>query len=472
MNYRKVCPERCCKKGDIQIADMGHGEAIVFKKQGLLWLRDFGESSGTRKTGCSVAKILGQAACGPKCPLHSGCFFKKIGQDGLKWNAVLSHPHEDHFVGFHRLYELYGGKKKIFETAYLSRLCSSPDQMHSLSKKIEECLIIHCFTQPRGGRSSISNAFNFLVSEIVMSALSQQVVHLSATAKPERGFPGNVLFPINDIITDENVMGENRLERLVDDFWEHLPDTKSSFKSAADEISEILMKYCLSDHDATGDEAGDYNQICQQLAKLKQDAQLHFSEGNNLSRLRNTTKVNIDDSSLIFTMELDPDLSEANYPDCCNCTAAPPCHLCEKSKKCDVPTCLFGNLYRSDKNEKNTRRWLFLGDNNDPIIRSLYTVPRLHGEFHFIKAAHHGSRGGNVLKKMGVKSNCVIFCYGDGCKCNDPEISYLEIANCVIFTSLKTSHPKNTRNSIFDAANADKIKLFQGERMVKIMDKN
>ena len=474
--YDKVCPGKCCKKGDVWIADMGHGEAIAFKKDSQYYLRDFGESSGTRKSGCSVAKILSSSPCHPECPFGADCVFKTVRQrTDMKWNAILSHPHQDHFKGFHELYQINktkGSDGKIFETAYLPKMLHpSEEEIAILSRKIEACLLMICSASSRGRQDSPADAFNFLVYEIVMSALSKRVIHLSATVREsesEHKFPGDIFYPIKSVINDEIVLGKSKLESILTDLHRSnsFPDLMGKISSTAADVTKIILKYCSSDHDSSGSEDFDYKQILHLVTGLKKEIKKQFgfrkvSEDFIFTQILDETRNSIDDSSLVFTVDLTQDM--VNYTDCAFCAQVPPCRRCEDDKECNIPTCPVGLALCKGKSDGIIRRWLFLGDNSDSAVKALYANPLLHVPCHFIKAGHHGSRGGKALNEMGVKSNCVVACYGDGGKCSDPQESYLKIANCIVLTSLRSNHSVNGKDSIFSAATDGRIKVLKSE---------
>ena len=156
----KVCNNECCKKGNVWIANMGHGETIVFKKGDEYYLRDFGESSGSRETGCTVMRMLGDEPTDEckNCCMINDCIFRKIpnGSDmrrGLQWNAILSHAHGDHFKGFLEIFNQIRKKEesgftveKVFDKAFLPCFCSKKVNIKHFSSYVEAAAILYSFS--------------------------------------------------------------------------------------------------------------------------------------------------------------------------------------------------------------------------------------------------------------------------------------------------------------------------------------
>ena len=509
--YHPVCKDRCCKKGDVWIANMGHGETIVFQKNGEYFLRDFGESSENRAIGCSVGKILADSAPSVKmqcsddksvCPLKSACVFRMLPhnghvENGPKWNAILSHAHSDHFNGFMKLFESQktgqgGRQRNIFEEVYLPCFCSKQEDFEKYSKYVEAALISYCFfdnfnstdakaqldKQAYAGKEEASV---FLTYEIVMSGLSSQVTHLSAAhSSPEQGFAQDIYLPIRDAINDAAFLNSG-IEPYVERFWQALSDSnldldgndsvEAIFVGPRNEISSILQHYLLLDSgNNSRNKRTDYDNVMNMVSVLAtRTSQIRgrFDQQKLTDAyltLVNVLSRNIDDASLVFdvTFECEAECTS----ECCNDNngkIGTPCRECDDPTKCNSPSCPLALLASSSETRQFPVNWLFLGDNHDSIIRTLFANgPFLRQNYDFIKAAHHGSRGGQALKAIGEKSNCVVCCCGNGHRSNAVQIEYAEISKCVVLTALKDRWKQKGQIPPVLEQFRDKIKVLPG----------
>ena len=501
-----ACDSACCKKGNVWIANMGHGEAIVFKKGDEYFLRDFGESSGSRKIGCNVARILADssdAACAD-CSQWKNCVFRRIPR-GIshdagepQWNAILSHAHSDHSKGFMELFEKQrtpqGGKpRKLFQKAYLPCFCSKQEDFAKYSKYVEAALISYCFFDKINSNNTITKldkrayagkeeAKAFLTYEIVMSGLSSQVTHLSAAhSSPEQGFAHDIYLPIRDAINDA-VFLHSDIELYVERFWQTFGKGEFSwdendrvrafFTKVQGEISSILRHYLLLDSDNNNRNAKtDYDDVIKKMLDL---AERTSKIGGCFNRqtlvdeyltLVNVLSRNVDDASLVFdvTFECEAECTS----ECCNDNngkIGTPCRECNDAPaNCKCPSCPSALLASSSMTCNFAVTWLFLGDNHDSSVHALFASgPFLRQNYDFIKAAHHGSRGGQALKASGKKANCVVCCCGNGHYCNAVQKEYAEISRCVVMTALKDRWEQKGHVPLVLEQFRDKIKVLPG----------
>ena len=346
-------------KPQIYFANMGHGEAIAFEVNGQWYLRDFGEyTSKVSGLRCSVAKLLEDSDT-------SKCIFKDLtkSQGDKRWNAILSHAHCDHFSGFEELFDKAIKQErlpeKIFKNAYLPLVCKGNKDYLNYSCLIEGNVLLASFFKQKEKKG---NAYTFLKSDIIMAALSDNIIYCSSETPPPAPFNA-VYCPIKSISSDAYAELFD-IQRMLDDFYERYfqnENERAAIKSNVQKIQKILEKYHWHGEKSIlnvsfEDAKKDIDAIDDAISNVKKYTKNDFKWGKLPQYIKNI----LDDCSLVFDV-----------------------HLTDESK------------------------WLFLGDNNDPILRA--ALPR-NIQYNGIKTSHHGTRGGQVLKQKNITANTLIAC--------------------------------------------------------------
>ena len=482
------CNPDCCKKAPIWIANMGHGEAILFRHgedngKPTYYLRDFGQSSSDRDCACNVDRILGQDQyCEKTCPQKGECMFRYFmdtDNHGINRCAILSHYHEDHLSGFVQMINdtKYKG---FFDIAYLPHQCAKKD-FDKYKNKIFKNILMYCFSKdgyyyPHFSFSSLygysshydirRNALSFLTHEVLMANLSKQIVHCSRI-NSSSNFPGTILIPIISNTIDSEVLYNN--EKKIDDLISYIKNNKSmnDFLASVNEITKILEKYVTPDTytDTNNSSIKDYNNIINMMEKLsfpQQEDILHLIP-KNVFREDMTKKY--DDGGLSFSIDISLTRCKKNklyVKKCKLCTSTTPCRECHCKNEVECiescPLCNYGAAISSEA--KDFQKWLFLGDHHSATLKVLY--PDIFAQyFDCIKASHHGTRGGDLLKKMRVKCRLVVCCCGPRQRCGTPQDDYAEISECMILTDENDSWitkpycPKPTLKSKIKKLNAE-----------------
>ncbi|MBP5530812.1 MAG: hypothetical protein J6Y54_02105 [Lentisphaeria bacterium] len=375
-------------KPEIYFANMGHGEAIAFEINGQWYLRDFGESSSKRddEKQCCVNKIL-TSCCSQEC------IFNKLISQNIKCDVIVSHCHSDHICGFERLFN--ERRSKIFRNAFMpiQYLQKNIIDQKCFLHYIEANLHIFCFAKQRKYRS---NAQAFLTMPLIMSTLADRVHYLYSDSR-NCAFPGTVYCPTGGLALDDLSNGYD-IEKNLGDYYRlnSIKDTSSErFRNTASEIYEIIKKYIDNDTKTNVEESApkDYKSILHKINELKKESS---AKSRNVRILQYFVKGSIDDRSLVFDVAF-PGSTEINV--------------------------------------------LFLGDNNDTSLRRLIRNFKKH--YDFIKADHHGSRGGKVLKNFfdisssGSKVITTVCCCGAGHRSGTVNPEYNDMSKRVLWTEKK-----------------------------------
>ena len=386
-------------KPQIYFANMGHGEAIAFELNGQWYLRDFGESSSLRKesTQCNIGKILNSKVC------HN-CEIKGFIRPEKKWDVIVSHFHDDHVRGFERLFDIENSSK-IFGNAFL------PAQYLSNNKSDKKCFLLYmeanlhifCFAKQRGYRN---NARSFFTIPVIMNALADRVQYLSSNNR-NNAFPGTIYCPTDTLALDDLANGYD-IEKSLEDYYgsnSYNSNSVDDFRRTANELYCIMEKYILNDAGTdVGSTKKDYKIIVDKIKKL---SERHKKSSRDVRTLQNAVKGSIDDRSLVF---------DTVFP---------------SDTKIDV---------------------LFLGDNNDTSLRRLVGSFKEH--YDYIKADHHGSRGGKVLKKFfdsrspESKVTTTVCCCGKGHRSGEVNSEYYDMSKNVLLTEKKDSWKQSFHREI------------------------
>lgn len=366
------------EKPHIYFANMGHGEAIAFEINGQWYLRDFGEYTKRENihTACHVETIL-SGGC-------SRCIFTqfKNATGENRWNAILSHAHRDHFSGFKSLYnqnQKNGITKKVFKKAYLPNLYQNKASLHELADEIKSCVIIRTFSKNSLERE---NAGNFLIYHSVMAALADEIVFADSNTSIGGASP-NFFAPLAKQDYIEHNKNDNDLKIALEYFFtkNKISDTlKSQIDEVTNNILGIIQKYYADKSIPPEKAADDYKQILNALDSI--------TRGKNISlfTLPFWSNQDIDDNSLIFSIG-------------------------------------------------ESEKWLFLGDTSDSALEKILTVNKFKSQYYGIKAGHHGTRGGDTLRKFHINCEKSIICTGKGhYALTSPQASYKEISKqCIAF---------------------------------------
>lgn len=376
-------------KPEIYFANMGHGEAIAFKLNGQWYLRDFGESSSLREesTQCNIGKILNSEVC------HN-CEIKGFIRPEKKWDVIVSHFHDDHVRGFERLFDIENSSK-IFGNAFL------PAQYLSNNKSDKKCFLLYmeanlhifCFAKQRGYRN---NARSFFTIPVIMNALADRVRYLSSNNRND-AFPGTIYCPTDTLALDDLANGYD-IEKSLEDYYGSNSNNSNSvddFRRTANEIYCIMEKYISNDEGTDiGSAKDDHRSIVDKIKKLSKK---YSSLSKDVRMLQKVVKGSIDDRSLVF---------DVSFP---------------SDTMIDV---------------------LFLGDNSDSSLRKLFSnFKKRH--YDYIKADHHGSRGGKILKKLfdvrspESKVATTVCCCGKGHRSGMVNPEYNDLSNKVLWTEKK-----------------------------------
>lgn len=372
---------RIMGKPQIYFANMGHGEAIAFEVNGQWYLRDFGESSSSRigNNQCNTEKIIAQGC--------STCRFPQFISAAPKWDVIVSHFHSDHVCGFEKLFK--SQKSKIFRNAFMPALYSLGDYADKTCflQYIEANLHICCFAKTYKYRQS---AEFFLTMPIIMDYLAEQTHYLYVGCL-ESPFPGTVFAPGKNFIHDDGRNGYNINNSLKNYYAKYNNENINDFRNAAEKIFNILSPYIIqSDIHINKDNQSDCKKICGEIEKLKRK---YPQSSFNVRLLQRDVKGSIDDRSLVFDI-----------------------------------TCLGDEAVNV----------LFLGDNSDASINRMSVNFKEY--YDYIKASHHGSRGGRALKKIysaGSKIKTTICCCGLGHRSGKVNSEYYDISQKVLWTEKK-----------------------------------
>ena len=372
---------RIMGKPQIYFANMGHGEAIAFEINGQWYLRDFGESNSKRvaDTQCNINKIYAQNC--PNCPISD------FISASPKWDVIVSHSHKDHVCGFEKLFE--DKKSKIFRNAFIPSQYSLGDcaDKTCFLQYIEANLHIYCFAKTYKYRKS---AEFFLTMPIIMDYLAEQTHYLYIGCS-DTSFPGTVFAPGKNLVQDDGRNGYNINNALKNYYAKYNNENINDFRNTAEEIFQILSPYLIQyDIHINKDNQNDCKKICEKIEKLKKR---HAKTSFDVRLLQRDVKGSIDDRSLVFDIFF-------QYEDAVNV--------------------------------------LFLGDNSDASINRISVNFKEY--YDYIKASHHGSRGGRALKKIysaGSKTKTTICCCGLGHRSGEVNSEYYDISQKVLWTEKK-----------------------------------
>lgn len=345
-------------KPQIYFANMGHGEAIAFELNGQWYLRDFGEySEKSAADRCSVKKLLQQSD-------QSKCVFQTLLAGKTLWNAIVSHSHRDHISGFEKLFdhilETNSLSKKIFKYSYLPRVCKGNGDKLNYSCLIGGNVLLASFLKNEENRK---RSLLFLKSDIIMAALSDYIVYCSSELPVPYPFK-TVYCPLRSIAADS-------YERLFDiqiqinKFYEkYFPNKneREGLGANVQKIQAILEKYHKAEGRTIPVYPEDAKKDLDSIDHILDENRKYIKDDFKFGKLPRKIKSILDDSSLAFDINL-------------------------TENSC----------------------WLFLGDNNNPVLRGT-----LHdnAEYDGIKTSHHGTRGASVLNEKNIKSKFLIACAG------------------------------------------------------------
>ena len=347
-------------KPKIYFANMGHGEAIAFEFKGQWYLRDFGEYTakyvGVR---CTVKKLLMPSE-------GSKCVFKNVFDEKNKANAIVSHSHRDHISGFEKLFNDALKKdlaqKKLFKSAYLPLVCKGNSDTLNYSCLVEGNVLLASFLKNSKNKD---RSLLFLKSDIIMAALSENIVYCSAELPPPGPFK-MVYCPLRSIASD-NYERLFDIQKQINSFYErYFPneDKRAAIKDNVRKIQAILEKYHKGVDRTAAIDTKDAKEDLNSIDGILEQNRKYREEDFKFGKLPNKIKNILDDSSLAFDI------------------------------------CFSENS-----------RWLFLGDNNDPVLRA--ALPE-NVKYDGIKTSHHGTRGAKVLNEKNITSEFMIACAGQG----------------------------------------------------------
>lgn len=375
MDIDKIMNAMICDGYSVSFANMGHGESIIIKIGSQTYLRDFGEWTRKREDAkdCNVKRILDQ---------NNFCDFTDsiYHQSNSNYNAILSHPHKDHFSGFRKCFDNFNKIKNkrsipIFKNAYIPRLVSTPKDV-LVAQVLYECAANSYIFSNR--EEFLSLGINFIEFVFVMRALSQNLHHCSAN-KPS-STPFRCLLPKDSIASDNYGKSKKTASSCLNDFYQKNNISENDQKEIRELVNSIwdnVLPYLdIESQKNDKSECKDINpadeifrritDIRQKLNELKEKIKNNYpNQRFKVSDIFNYLKNKLDDASLAFDI----------------------------------------NIY------DDQGYWLFLGDNGDNAIKSIFS--NLKERYFGIKAAHHGTRTGGCLSKHTQADICVC-CTGKG----------------------------------------------------------
>ncbi|MBQ0129132.1 MAG: hypothetical protein KBT57_04765 [bacterium] len=389
----------------IRVYNVKHGDFILLRLDNdILVTRDFGSLDSYVNT-CINHQIIHCKHCIPfrftQCHLWN-CFGCQLHNE-----AILTHPHSDHYSGYKIMYN--NGIRKIYDRAYVPYLDLKPigasPSFHSQQLKTALCFIA---TMPVYKTIKVQE---WITVAPLMSTLSKQLigVYQGCNAFNHWRPQGTVLWPPlpNDIYYTRR---RKKLNDMLDIFSK---DAKECADSVYGEISDILSSLFDKDNDIHGyDESNrnyddfpfvdedDKNDVLSKIKSLIDNiaGKCYNEENDAIEKMYYDFGTLIDNHSIAFSIE------------------------------------------------KEDHAALFLSDFHDSSMNRMVnflTSPN----FTFIKSAHHGTRLGNKLDKDLQKANPIadtmVHCCGPSMPTfNGPSYKYEKLASKIYCTDWNYSSSK------------------------------
>ena len=369
---------------DTTFFNVGHGEAIFIElkdsKYGII--RDFGRSRSAKKTSHSIT---------PKDIIDLDyCHF----QTDYKFDAVLSHAHDDHYNGFSLLYK--NQKRDIFENAYIPWFpMKNPDDFGCLMIQYAILLAKYYDVDSETKR----NAENWLKAAPVMSTLSKKLWAVRSDYEvPHWGIKNKFLWPNPEIQESQKIKtheywskfkarSNNIDNNFLDEETEAIREVLYPFYQ--DDVMENKRTYFDQDDPVIA-----LNRIDNILSEpINRDIKRNMRSPLSLSNFN--FKPNVDDHSIMFEI--------------------------------------------GEQGEES----LFLSDAHDGAIKKMLEHNNIScRRYKLIKSGHHGNRGSEVLANKRITSQCVINCCGPANSgYYGPSSNYYKVSNNLLCTDWNDNNP-------------------------------
>lgn len=391
----------------IRVYNVKHGDFILFGlDNNIVVTRDFG-SLDSYVNKCINYQIEHCMRC---CKLHF--FLCILGRDFghcCHHEAILTHPHSDHYSGYQILYNQ--GFRKVYDRAYVPYLDfetrDSEHSFHSLQLKTALCFMA---TMPR---SKTHKVHEWITVAPLMSSLSKELigVHQSCNAFSHWKPIGNVLWP--PLPTDQYY--KRRYEKLDNMLRAFSDNVRDYIEPIYDELSFILNSLFNKKDDFHGYE---------NLEQYNNDYHTTDEESNN------------DILSKVNTL-LDNISEKLSY---------------ENNELIEKMYLSFGTLVDDHSIAfsigSNDKQALFLSDFHDSAMNRMVNFMTANN-YSFIKSAHHGTRLGSNLEKhlsSKPKTDIVVHCCGPSKNPNyrGPLPRYSKLAKDIYCTDWKYHSAKWT----------------------------
>ncbi len=371
----------------LRVFNVGHGETMVINLDGpVSVIRDFGQSSYHKHTATStsIQRIIDSR--------YSCNRFIKSRQE---IDAVLSHPHEDHFNGFLQLHK--NECRRIFNRSYIPWLDFTT--LNTLSGRM---LILSSYLVSYYGLSTPKgqNASHWILMAPVMSELSHMLYGVCERHTMNHWNPkGIVLWP--PAPTDHGFYSPKRINRIIEEIEGQINDSQlieQYYRRVINPLFEILQLITPINPDEPR-----INENIDSVSRIRSILDIADSfndQFNNLVisyRSNFVYKQTIDDHSIVF--ELD---------------------------------------------DNGVKKALFLSDLHPSSINKMIrgSIPR-YAHYKIIKSAHHGTRFGNAFRTQNITAEISIHCCGPAHpNWNGPDQKYFSVSKKIYCTDWNHSSKK------------------------------
>ncbi|MCF8048765.1 MAG: hypothetical protein K9K65_14100 [Desulfarculaceae bacterium] len=215
----------------VEVWNVGHGDAIRINFEDKFYIiRDFGRSLSAQRTGTSVDVNY--------------LINHNFATPGVPTDAVLSHPHYDHFSGFMELSRL--GRNNIFNYSYMPWL-----DFRTIQSLGWQMSILSAYLYAYFGPTRIDNSIdNWTKAAPLMACLSHYFFGVSAGHQFNWPKPATVLWPPPPcpvaVISDEARQVSNWIDILERALREEQAESEEYIyktRESGKEIAKILSKY-------------------------------------------------------------------------------------------------------------------------------------------------------------------------------------------------------------------------------------
>ncbi len=370
---------------DTYFFNVGHGETILielYRSMRTRWIiRDFGRSRFAKNTdfSLSIPKLTNHVWC-RRYPID---IFRHPHNYVPFVDAVLSHAHEDHFNGFHALYEQ--GHQNVFGNAYIPMF--RMDDLNSLGGVLIKSSVLlyryHGPDHPIG-----QNARNWLLATPVLAGLSKNLWCVSAGhVIDDWGYPNRVLWP------PARNIDSREYHQMLNWYLDKNSISREELDEDSERIRMQLHSYYSDNVEKSEGRMFNREQVAGCIATIDEVLRMGFEKNNEeLSSPDGlydfVFKPTIDNHSLVFEI---------------------------------------GN---------NDEEYLYLSDADNPTVKLMLEMNKIHDKrYRIIKAGHHGNRGAGALIKHRITADEVINCCGPAkSDWKGPDSKYKSVSDNLICT--------------------------------------